>query len=462
MSTRPVGAAEFRNIQAELDALSAQVNRGDKNEEVGKKLETLQQCLDDVLFNGTGIEIDDMTQCQLQLDRVKSAFQRVLAVPSSTAAGGSPSSPKMIASSEPAPISSEKVFSVSATSSFSLGQPLQLQGNSCDKALSASLAKLSFELPSFTRPNAGSTFDRQFSSLNTEYSEGEAALSISRSAPTTMMTQRAQGPASPPPSPRKANKEVVKTNEQLLAPLKQSDFAIYYWVWMEKYSTKDFKQTIEFGTKRLTEVDLEKFKIHYDELKEKKEDGEFDFKRDFRHLYDLALKKCKEGSSDPFVPPSPAYAALLSFFVSQDYDALKSEQEMLCSKQLRGSHTPKQVVEANQAFLSLLWMKNPLCYYWTWFHSIDPDGTLFKEVTQSGTYLLSQDDKSDFEQAFQKIVGESATGKLDFPSRFRTYVQRFEKNPQDRLSKDPVFWELFKLHDLEAYNRAMESKTTHS
>ncbi len=519
MSTRPIGAGEFRNIQKELEALSTQVNSSQKNEGVEKTLETLQQRLDDFLFYGTGIEINDMTQCQVKLDKVRSAFQRgVVAAPSSTTASGSPATPQLVASSQPAPISSGKVFSVSATPSASLSQPPQPQQNRSDKTLSTSLAKLSFQQTSFTAPSANSTSDRQFSPLNTGFSgEGIApapnsasdprstslrafplellnmpSYSSSRIVPTTTTTMtattvtttntmaqpaatmttaaHAQGPASAPPmhaaaapsSPQKINKDVVKANEQLLASFKLSDFAIYFWVWMKKYSVDDFKQAMEIGAKELTKKDLAAFEAHYQEAKAKKAIGDFDFEKDCRPVYDWVLNKCKEEGSD-FQSHNLAYAQLPSFYVATYYDALKSEQEQIYSgKSITRASSPKQIVEANQSFLSLLWMRDPLLYYWTWFRSMPDNGETFKAVTQSGSVLLSKEDKAAFEKTFKNSVRESVNGNLEFKSKFDHYVKEFQRLPEGTLSKNPVFWELFKFYNLDAYNRAIEAKTTHS
>ncbi len=412
MSTRPIGAGNFRDIQAEIEALSAQVNRSQKTEEVEKTLETLQQRLDDVLFSTPEIGIGEITQCQLELDRVKNAFQRVLAAPSSATAGGSPSTPKLVASSQPAPTGSEKVFSVSATPPFPSISPL---------------------IPTTTTTATTTTA-------------------------TTTIPAHPHHPASDPPS-QKVNKSVVREHDQIFALIKQDDPIIYYWVWMQKFSVDDFKQAILMGTKRLTDKDLEKFQTHYHELKAKQNLGEFDVKKAFRPFYDFLLLQFKiRGSLDSFEPFSPACYYLIKNYSLKYYAILKSEQEgIYAKKSITPSSPPQQILEANRAFVSLLWMQHPLCYYWTWFKEGEANGKTFKATVQLGTVLLLEDRKFNFEQAFYNVVKQVRNGKLDWRYEFSWYVQEFEKNPKGPLSDNPVFFKLLKFYDLDHYNRAMES-----
>ncbi len=483
MSTRPIGVGEFRDIQKELEALSAQVNSGRKNDGAGEALETLQQRLDDFLFYGTGVEINDMTQCQVKLDKVKSAFQRGIAGPSSTTASESPSTPKLLAASALPPSSRatppigqpKQVVSVSLlpSSSFPVSQSLQPQSSSPPKLTGGFSFQPSTSLRAFPLEQSNMASYSSSPAITTTTTTTTPTVTTTTTTTTRPMTtnttQRSQDntPKSSSLAPSSSaavrpsqvvNQDVVKKNEGSLSGMLLDDFAAYYWVWMYEYTSDDFKNAMETGSKLLTKEDGQQFKAYYNDIKA---DG-FDFYTAFRYDFNVTLEKYKNKSIDSRdLLSNPVRSKLLNFYVSKYYEKLKSEQEHLFYS-TDSNLSPKQVVKANEAFLSLLWMRKPLAYYWTWFNSMQDDGKIFKAATQSGTYFLTQADKTRFTNYFLDVVDKIKYQEFDFHSRFQPFVEEFEHYPNGRLSNDPIFFELLKLYDSDYYDRAMKSKTAHS
>ncbi len=453
MSTRPIGAGEFRNIQAEIEALSAKVNSGDR--EVGKKLETLQQWLDDVLFNGTGVEIDDMTQCQLKLDRVKSAFQRGVAAPSSTTSIGSPSTPKMVASSELPSFSQatsskgqpEKNFSVTLVppSSSSVSQSLHQQ---------SSMPSYSHRAP--TNTTTTMTTRPEIATSLLVKSEGNLAVKYVKDWLKVPKIPLMDGGET---LFEVENAAVVENNQNLLKKFwSKNDLDVFYLTWLGFYTERTFRRVWQTGAVPLKTEAVEHFEIHWNRLKAAKVLGAFDFRKDFRGKYEAVLDQHQRGVLDGRdLLANGAFSNLLSFYIVQYDEELKSELEQSYPEPVN-TKSSEQVIKANQAFLSLLWMKNPLAYYWTWFEWPTDDGEAFIAATRSGTKLLSETDKEAFKKYFQTIFEDFSVGKFDFRSEFKPYVDEFTTSPRCSLSQDPVFWELLKIYDLAHYDRAIKSK----
>ncbi len=419
MSTRPVGAGEFRNIQAEIEALSTQVNRGQKTEEVGKKLEAFQKRLDDVLFNGTGVEIDAMAQCQLELDRVKSAFQRGIDTSSSTTAGGSPAG-------------SEKIFSII---------PLRPQTSASE---STSLRALSQTIPIATikiHTKSQTTTALMNAMIVADQSTGAR---FETGDDLTFFEVKSQ--------------PVLKENHRLLEQFAADDPIVYYWVCFTYYTNIAFRKVWETGSLPLPEGRVKQFKALFNEEKQKA--GAFDFHQKFRSKYEIALESYQRGLLDSrTLLANGAFSKLLALYITKYQKELESELEQSYPKPV-DTTSPEQVIKANQAFLSLLWMKNPLAYYWTWFDLfIEVDdfkqayaGEIFIAATRSGTKFLTETDKETFKKHFETIFESLSKGEFDFRSKFKPYADGVSGSSKCGLSSDPAFWELLKIYDLSRYN----------
>ncbi len=220
MSVRSIDIGEFRNIQAELDALSITVNAGNTNPETIKALDTLQNRLNSCTH--------EIAQCQLKLDGIKSAFQRGVAAPLSKPTPHEPASQSFHTQSQP---SHQNLSTLMHKASF---QPSPSETTS-------------EQTPTSPFPMQGS-----FSS--------PAIQSASGSTPPTVSQASAQPTDLSP-------QEILKRNREILEEIKSKNSeGSYYWTWFKNYTVAYFREVTETGTYLMTKEDQETFRIECSRL----------------------------------------------------------------------------------------------------------------------------------------------------------------------------------------------------
>ncbi len=102
MSLPPI--ASVAELNTTLDAISSRISLvPQQRESISKELESLQERLDLLLFNGTEIQITDLAACQMRLDQVSSAFKRGIQPRGSSTALALRNPPQVVAPAQLAP-----------------------------------------------------------------------------------------------------------------------------------------------------------------------------------------------------------------------------------------------------------------------------------------------------------------------------------------------------------------------
>ncbi len=431
MSVDSFQTVEFRKIQAELEILSVTVDSGNKNSETEKTLNTLQQGLDNCLLYGTGVDIDEMTQCQLSLDRIKNAFQRGTAPLPSSNAGELQPQPKLASlfqspPSELAPLfqpsSSEaepqKVFRVSATlpSLQSQSRPPQQNPSNRIIPLFPTFANLSLQpAPSAATlqqtPIPSSTSIRQISFLNPGLNPfpmpGSFSSSPSYSTPAAIS-------ATPTPT-------AATTTTQAFAP--------------PQIRTLSREEIVAIISKpsffnSLDPSFLKNLEMH--------NPGMYS---DVMHSY------------------IPAAATTTTQPLTTTATQASAQPQPL---------SPQEILKTNGEFLERMDLTKPRGhYYWVWFQNYTV--AHFKAVTETGTHLMTKEDQDTFKTRSDQLYQDSLAGKFVGHKEILRYIQATLRQPAHAahivfpldditakhglLKDNPLFLKLLEIYDPATYSQ---------
>ncbi len=320
------------------------------------------------------------------------------------------------------------------------------------------------------------------------------------------------------PSPQ----EVLTQNQSFLEVFKQKDPISYYWVWLHHFTVDCYNGATKTGSYFMTKEQQRKFETEYNGLY--KLQDKFSLVTNIQPLLSIMFDQAKNPSPDGnnliqnpvflellklydpssyemtvrnFQPPArssmppqrtfqataslPSYPASLQQQLpvqrptttpttTQVSTAFAPPVQSSLQPQRAPTLSPQEVLKKNLDFLTILELMDRTSYYCTWFthYSVEQ----FTAITQTGTLLMTESEKKQFQTLCDARFQASLSGKFNFREQFKKYFAELQEQEREALSpvkrtpneialkhgiltKNPIFLKLLEIYDVFAYSQVI-------